>query len=111
MSYPKYTEADFQPHHLTEKEIADPRLVFYDVFDFEHLPGIRNLLWDWLKATVIGNYNRELDKRERHIIILTYEKLQRMIEAAHIMNEQYKRAKMQADTSDEEPELVSISGR
>ena len=84
MSYPTCTEQDFLPRHLTAEEIADPRLVFYDVFDFEHLPGIRSLLWDWLKTTVVGNYNRELDKRERSIIILLYEKLQRMVEAAHI---------------------------
>jgi len=35
----------FPPQKLTEAEISDPYLVIQELFDFDHLPGIRELLW------------------------------------------------------------------
>jgi len=93
------TESDlpilpYPTHKLTEEEIADPLLVLQDFFSFGHLPDVRQMLWDWLRATVTGTFPKELDRRERNEILYLYEYLERLIEAAHLINEQRKKSQL-----------------
>lgn len=71
---------------LTQTENADPQLVIDELFDFAHLPDIRELMWEWLKATVTGTYHKELSSSERSAILSLYEHLTRLVEAAHVMH-------------------------
>jgi hypothetical protein len=82
-----YPEWDMYSRLLTNKEHADPNLVLEELFDFAHLPEWRNILWDWLKITVSGSYNTETTTpSERASILFVYEKLQRLIEASHLIH-------------------------
>ena len=81
------------PQKLTPKEIANPHQVIYDLFDFAHLPRIRELLWEFFKTTVIGNYTHDLHRRERELLVTIYEKIEKLVEAAHIINEKQKESK------------------
>ena len=78
------------PQKLTPAEIENPHQVIYDLFDFAHLPRIRELLWDFFKTTVIGNYNHDLNRRERELLVTVYEKIEKLVEATHIINENQK---------------------
>jgi len=71
---------------LTQTENADPQLVIDELFDFAHLPDIRELMWEWLKVTVAGTYHKELSSSERSAILSLYEHLTRLVEAAHVMH-------------------------
>ncbi|OQP44153.1 hypothetical protein A4H97_33665 [Niastella yeongjuensis] len=75
------------PQKLSPEEITNPHQVIYDLFDFAHLPRIRELLWDFFKTTVIGNYTHDLHRRERELLVTIYEKIEKLVEAAHIINE------------------------
>jgi len=74
-------------YQLNEKEIADPYLVIDELFDFAHLPDVRELLWEWLKTTVTGSYHKTLTHNERYAIITLYEKIEKLVEAVHILHE------------------------
>lgn len=81
------------PQKLTPAEIANPYQVIYELFDFAHLPRIRELLWEFFKTTVIGNYTHDLHRRERELLVTVYEKIEKLVEAAHIINEKQKESK------------------
>lgn len=74
-------------YKLSEEEIADPEMVIEELFDFADLQQVRGMLWNWLKATVTGGYPEDLDKEERNEIILLYEKIEKLVEAAHVLKE------------------------
>jgi hypothetical protein len=80
-------------YKLSAEEIADPQLVIEELFDFAHLPEIRLILWDWLKATVTGSYPEDLSKEERNAILILYEKIEKLVEAAHVLREPGKKKK------------------
>ena len=84
---------DIPSQKLTATEIANPYQVIYDLFDFAHLPRIRELLWEFFKTTVIGNYTHDLHRRERELLVTVYEKIEKLVEAAHIINEKQKQPK------------------
>lgn len=81
------------PQKLTPTEIANPHQVIYELFDFARLPRIRELLWEFFKTTVIGNYSHDLHRRERELLVTMYEKIEKLVEAAHIINEIQKESK------------------
>lgn len=83
---PLAQKCTYAPLPLSETGIADPQLVIDDLFDFAHLPDIRELMWEWLKATVTGTYHKELSSSERSAILSLYEHLTRLVEAAHIIH-------------------------
>jgi hypothetical protein len=83
---PLAQKCTYAPLPLTQTGIADPQLVIDDLFDFAHLPDIRELMWEWLKATVTGTYHKELSSSERSAILSLYEHLTRLVEAAHIIH-------------------------
>jgi len=80
------TQTKFLPQNLTEEEIQDPYLVIHDLFDFDHLPGIRELLWDSFKIMITGDYTHTSDKQKK-VLVTVYEKMEKLVEAAHIIHE------------------------
>jgi HEPN domain-containing protein len=83
----------FPPQNLTQVEIDNPHQVIYELFDFAHLPRIRELLWESFKTAVTGNYSHDLHRRERELLVTMYEKIEKLVEAAHIINEKQKELK------------------
>lgn len=83
---PLVQKSTYAPSPLSQTEIADPQLVIDDLFDFAHLPDIRELMWEWLKVTVAGTYQKELSSSERSAILSLYEHLTRLVEAAHVIH-------------------------
>jgi HEPN domain-containing protein len=81
------------PQKLTQAEIDNPHQVIYELFDFAHLPRIRELLWEFFKTAVTGNYSHDLHRRERELLVTMYEKIEKLVEAAHIINEKQKESK------------------
>jgi HEPN domain-containing protein len=81
-----FNKWDMQPRLLTEEEIADPMMVVNEVFDYAHLPDLRNTLWEWLKTTISGNFNKSsLHFRDRESLIAFYEMMEKLLEAAHLL--------------------------
>jgi len=72
-------------YKLNAAEMNDPKLVIAELFDFADLADVRELLWGWLKVTVTGTYHKELTASERSAIITLYEKMEKLVEAAHVM--------------------------
>ena len=81
-----FNKWDQQPRILTDKEIADPLMVINEVFDYAHLPDLRNTLWEWLKTTISGNFNKKsLHYKDRESLMAFYEKMQKLLEATHLL--------------------------
>ncbi|MEO8172350.1 MAG: hypothetical protein ABI581_04675 [Sediminibacterium sp.] len=74
-------------YKLSKAERTDPSLVIDELFDFADLQDVRELLWSWLKTTVTGTYHKDLSASERYAIITLYEKIEKLVEAAHVMHE------------------------
>lgn len=70
---------------LPQDETIDPQQVLTALFDFAHLPELKSVLWEWLKATVSGSYNKTMKTSERENILVLYEHLQKLLEASHII--------------------------
>jgi hypothetical protein len=77
-------------HKLTDEEINDPYLVIDDLFQFGHLPDLREMLWNSFKSNITGTYHKELTRRERNDIVYLHEYMERLVEATHIINESRK---------------------
>lgn len=75
--------------YLNEEEIADPQIVIKDFFSTAHLPELREMLWTSLKSNVTGIFPESdtLTKKEKYEVVLLYEQLVRLVEAAHLINE------------------------
>lgn len=65
--------------------MTNPHLVFKDLFSTFHHDESRELMWEWLKSTFCGNFSTELDVNEKVMIAVLYEKLEKLIDAAHII--------------------------
>jgi len=83
MPVPPLTQARFCV--LSPAEIRDPRMVIDELFDFADLEDIRNLLWEWLKATISGGYHKELHRHDKQAILVLYEKLEKLVEASYVL--------------------------
>jgi len=88
-----YPEWEMQSRLLKKEEVNDPSIVLDEIFDFAHLPEWRSLLWEWLKITVSGSYNTASAELERGNLLFLYEKLQRLIEASHLIHLQQQASK------------------
>lgn len=75
--------------YLTKEEVREPHLAIKDFFSFAHLPEVKDMLWLSLKTNVTGSFPQgdALTIRERYDIVLLYEHLIRLVEAAHLINE------------------------
>lgn len=80
-----YPYWELKPRKLSREEMENPLQVVHDFFSYSHLPSIREQLWELLKTTVTGNYCKSLTGRERNDLIFFYEKLEKLIEAAHVL--------------------------
>src|SRR6266700_1879790 len=81
---------NYPTHQLTDTEINDPYLVIEDFFSFAYLPDVRVMLCQSFKATITGNYPKELDRLERNDVVCLYEYMQKLVEASHLINEKRK---------------------
>ena len=72
---------------LRNEQSIDPMLVIYELFDFAKPEQVKEILWNWLKSTVTSNFSEELCTEEKTAILLLYEKLVKLIEAAAILNQ------------------------
>ena len=84
MSNRKFSAERFTFRRLEASELENPMLALDRFFDFEHLPGIRELLWLWLKVTVTGSYS-ELEDKEKRELLDFYELLETLVEAAYLL--------------------------
>lgn len=85
MNKSDYPEWEMRSRCLTNEEIEDPSLVLDELFDFAHLPELRQLLWEWLKITVSDSYSKDTETNEKLSVLFLYEKMQKLIEAAHLI--------------------------
>jgi hypothetical protein len=85
MSLIDYSAHDLIPRKLTKEETQDPYSVISSFFDYAHLPHIREMLWNWLKTTVTENWHT-LSGKERSDALYFYEKLEKLVEAVHLIN-------------------------
>ena len=76
---------------LSREEMSNPQQVLAELFDFAHLPELKQMLWEWLKTTVTGTYHKTLSSRERASILLLYEYLDKLLEANYLMNAERKK--------------------
>lgn len=93
-----YQPSEFEPRWLTKEQIADPLRVVDDLFSYGHLPEVREKLWEWLRLTVTGSFHRE-EWDERVNILYLYEKICKLIEAAHILHRQRESGKFENEIS------------
>lgn len=62
------------------KQQKMPIQVIHDFFDFAKPSEWQELLWLWFSATVTGNFPKEMSRKERETIVMTYEKLHEFID-------------------------------
>ncbi len=84
MPLPDFPPADFQPRYLSKEEILTPTMVLAAFFDFAHLPQIREIMREMLTTIVTGNWHL-LNSSNRNDMLYFYEKLEKLIEAAHLI--------------------------
>lgn len=92
-----YPSWELKPRLLSREETEDPIQVIHDFFNYAHLPEIREQLWQMLKAAVTGDYCSVMNQRERSDLVHFYERLGKLIEAAHLLHKSKK----------EEPVLIT----
>lgn len=88
---------DYPIHTLSEEEAKNPWLVIDELFGYCHLPELREMLWDSFKANITGSYNKRLSGSERRDIVFLHEYLEKLLEAAHILNERQKSDQVKED--------------
>jgi len=89
---------NYPTHKLTGEEINDPYLVIDDLFQFGHLPDLREMLWNSFKSNITGTYHKELTRKERNEIVYLHEYMERLVEATHIINESRKTSGIKDNT-------------
>ncbi|NCI45957.1 hypothetical protein [Sediminibacterium soli] len=72
---------------LSPEEIRNPLLVADELFDFADIDDVRRLLWLWLKTSVTGGFQKQLGRPEREAILELYEKLEKLVEAAYLLQQ------------------------
>jgi len=87
----EYRPAELEPRKLSSEEIANPYEVINELFSYGHLPQLREALWEWLKLGVSSSNHHE-SQRDRANLLYLYEKMEKLIEAAHII---YQRKRSQ----------------
>lgn len=90
MSLQDYPCWELKPRKLSPEEMEDPMAVIHDFFAYAHLPEIRALLWDMLKTIVAASYCHILNVQERTNLLHFYEKLEKLVEAAHLLHKKDK---------------------
>lgn len=83
---------NYPTFYLSKEEVTDPHLAIKDFFSFAHLPEVREMLWLSHKTNVTGIFpqGEALNPRDRLYILLLYEQLLKLVEAAYLINERKK---------------------
>lgn len=84
---------------LSKEESENPYLVIEELFDYAHLPDLRHQLWEWLRTTVTGDFTEGLDRRERIALLFLYEKIEKLVEAAHLIQVSMQKKKRDLPSS------------
>ncbi|MBL7735945.1 MAG: hypothetical protein JNL51_10825 [Chitinophagaceae bacterium] len=90
MSLRDYSPFELEPRKLSKEEIENPYEVIHNLFDFAELPFIREQLWELLKLTISGSYHKQ-SRSDRANLLFFYEKLETLVEAAHIIHQRTKK--------------------
>lgn len=71
-----------------DSKVAVPSLkkAIHELFDFAEYSYIEQGLWDWLKATVCGDFHVSFDEREKAFLFMMYERVGNLVHAAHESN-------------------------
>jgi hypothetical protein len=85
LSY-QYPSWELHPRKLTQQEADKPFMVVNDFFDYASLPQVRDLMWQWLETTVTGSFAEELTGPERARVLVFFQQLEKLIEAAHVIH-------------------------
>ena len=85
-----------------------------EIFDKSDLPVLRESLCKWLKSAETGTYIKHLDKNQRSHIFLTYETMEKLLEAARIIyvneNTDDRPTKSKANEDDMEDMIILQPG-
>jgi hypothetical protein len=90
MAFNDYPKSELKPRKLSKEDMQNPYRVINDLFDYAHLPQIREHLWELLKLTISSSYHKQ-SRRDRANVLTFYEKLEQLVEAAHIIHRRRKK--------------------
>jgi hypothetical protein len=85
MPLPEFPSRELEPRKLSPEQAANPMSVLHALFDFAHLPQVREMLWDMLRAVVTGSFS-SLSQDEKNDLMYFYEQLEKLVEAAHLLH-------------------------
>ncbi len=54
-----------------------------DLFDFAGYEYIDEVMKEWMKSTICGDFSTRMDSEEKHITLTLFEKLLSIIKSAH----------------------------
>lgn len=53
------------------------------LFDFADYKDVKECLWDWLKATICGDFNVRADRKQKDMLLILFEKINTLLDAAN----------------------------
>lgn len=79
----------------SEVAVLSLKKAIHELFDLAEYSYIEQGLWDWLKATVCGDFHVSFDEREKAFLFMMYERVGNLVRAAHESNlkDQKKKSK------------------
>jgi hypothetical protein len=83
--------------------------VIDELFDFADLHRCAGIIVGLVKVTVTGTYHKDLSASERSAIITLYEKMEKLVEAAHVMHESRRKFHAKALKAKAQREEISDS--
>lgn len=84
-----YSHLANQPIRLSEEEKQNPHKVLEDFFSCFQLQDLREMQWDWLAAALSTESGQYSTGFARSNLVFVYEKLELMIEAAHLIHKRH----------------------
>jgi|GEM_PF-3832856 len=70
------------PRHVTLEPDEDPHKALATIFDCMDKESLRQKLWELLKTSITGSFHT-IPQEEQRILIIAYEQLAVLLEAAH----------------------------
>lgn len=84
-----------KPLRLTKEQEDNPASVFEDFFECYGLNDTREILWDWMIDAVCSSRSTSNDPIDRSNNIFFYENIEKVIEAAFIINGKSQKSGLQ----------------
>jgi len=78
-------ERTSQIFRLTPPERENPNLAFQDIFNYANLTDQKEMLWEWFTIAITSSNAKRKITREN--LIFCYEQMEKLVEAAHLINE------------------------